>query len=153
VFVLVAVFTTPGFPSTDVVYIIALIFAPIYALPGEAWIANLVGLLSSTNLMTDILLFLGLVLPPLITIIVVAFIADTPKAAFGSWLATALISCVLYAVFLGALQDASVFLLIEWFDQIAIYGELGTIIAIFLAGIINGLLYGAIGFMVAKEGI
>ena len=154
VFVLVAVFTTPGFPTTDIMFIIALIFAPIFVLPGDAWISNgVVGLINSADLIPDLMVFLGTVIPPLVTIIVAALIADNPKAAFGSWLATALVSCAVYAILLGLGQAMSVYLLIEWFNQTALYGELGTILAIFIAGIINAFFYGAICFMMAREGI
>ena len=154
IFVLVAVFTTPGFPTTDILYIITLIFAPIFVLPGQAWLTDgVVGLILSTDLMVDLMVFLGLVIPPLLTSIVTAFISDNPRVAFGSWLGTALVSCVVYALLFGLGQGISPFLELAWYDQTALYGELGTILAIFLAGIINGLLYGSIAFMISKEGI
>ena len=154
VFVLVAVFTVPGFPTTDIMYIIALIFAPIFASPSEAWITNgVVGLINSADLMTDLMVFLGLIIPPLVTIIVVAFIADNPKVSFGAWLGTALISCVVYSLLLGLGQGMSSYHAITWFSQTVLYGELGTIIAIFFVGIINSLFYGAIAFIIAREGL
>ena len=155
IFVLVAVFTVPGFPAGDIMYIIALIFAPIYALPGDAWISNgIVGLINTADLMTDLIVFLGAVIPPLVTIIVAAFIADNPKATFGAWLTTALISCAIYAILIGIGQGISAVIWVSlWNDSLVLYGALGTILAIFIAGIINGFFYGAIGFIIAKEGI
>jgi hypothetical protein len=153
VFVLVAVFTVPGFPITDITYIIALIFAPIFVTPSEAWIGGVVGLINTVDLMTDLMAFLGLIIPPLVTIIVVAFIADNPKVSFGAWLGTALVSCVVYSILLGLGQGMSSYLAIEWFAQTALYGELGTILAIFFAGIINSFFYGAVAFILAREGL
>lgn len=134
-------------------YIISLIFAPIFVLPGQAWITDgVVGLIASADL-TSIMTFLGLVIPPLLTAIIAAAISDNPRIAFGSWLTTALVSCAVYSMLLGLGKSMSTYLELAWFTQIPIYGELGTILAIFLAGIINGLLYGSIAFMVSKEGI
>ena len=59
VFVLIAMFTVPYFPATDVIFIVASIFSPIAMSPQLAWIDNgIVPLLSTTDLVTDLMLFL-----------------------------------------------------------------------------------------------
>ena len=154
VFTLIAVFTTPGFPTTDIMLIITMIFTPIYTFPGAAWSTDgIVPLLSSTDLFTDLMLFLGLVLPPLVTVIVASFLGDKNKTVFGSWLLTALITCVVYAILLGIGQLSSSYLALDWFGKVGSYGELGAILVIFIAGITNGLFYGCIAYILTKEGL
>jgi hypothetical protein len=98
-------------------------------------------------------MFLGLILPPLIAVIVASFLGDSNKTTFGAWLTTALLSAVVYAILLGIGQLSSLSLLIDWFGKVAIYGELGTILVIFVAGIVNGFFYGCVAFIITKAGL
>ena len=151
VFTLIAVFTVAGFPTTDIMLIVTSIFAPIFTFPGAAWSSDgIVPLLTSTDFFTDFMLFLGLVVPPLVTIIVASFLGDTNKTVFGSWFLTALITCVVYAILLGTGQLVSAYLALDWFAKVASYGELGTILVVFTAGIANGFFYGCITYLITK---
>ncbi len=154
VFTLIAVFTVAGFPTTDIMLIITSIFAPIFTFPGAAWSSNgIVPLLTSTDFFTDFMLFMGLIVPPLVTVIVASFLGDNNKTVFGSWLLTALITCVVYAILLGVGQLSSAYLALDWFAKVALYGELGTILVVFTAGIANGLFYGCVTYLITKEGL
>ena len=154
VFTLIAVFTVAGFPTTDIMLIITMIFAPIFTFPGAAWSTNgIIPLLTSTDFFTDFMLFLGLVIPPLVTVIVASFLGDNNKTVFGAWLLTALITCVVYVILLGIGQLVSSYLAIDWFGKVASYGELGTILVVFTAGIANGLFYGCVAYIITKEGL
>ncbi len=154
VFTLVAVFTVVGFPTTDIMLIITMIFAPIFTFPGAAWSTEgIIPLLTSTDFFTDFMLFLGLVIPPLVTVIVASFLGDNNKTVFGAWLLTALITCVVYSILLGIGQLTSAYLAIDWFGKVASYGELGTILVVFTAGIANGLFYGCVAYIITKEGL
>ena len=154
VFTLIAVFTVVGFPTTDIMLIISMIFAPIFTFPGAAWSTDgILPLLTSTDLFTDIMLFLSLIVPPLLTVIVASFLGDSDKTVFGAWFLTALITCVVYAVLLGVGQLSSAYLAIDWFAKVAIYGELGTILVVFIAGFANGFFYGCVAYIITKEGL
>ncbi|MBY9020441.1 MAG: hypothetical protein KGD67_05245 [Candidatus Lokiarchaeota archaeon] len=154
VFTLVAVFTVAGFPTTDIMLIITMIFAPIFTFPGEAWsTSGILPLLTTTDISVDLMVFLGLILPPLIAIIVASFLGDSNKTVFGAWLTTALLSSVVYAILLGIGQLSSSYLAIDWFGKVVLYGELGTILVIFISGIANGLFYGCVAFIITKAGL
>ena len=154
VFTLFAVFTVSGFPTTDIMLIITMIFAPIFTFPGEAWATSgILPLLATTDIVTDLMIFLGLILPPLIAVIVASFLGESNKTAFGAWLTTALLSAVVYTILLGIGQLSSSYLAIDWFGKVVAYGELGTILVIFIAGIANGLFYGCVAYIVSKSGL
>ena len=154
VFTLIAVFTVAGFPITDILFIITTIFAPIFTFPGAAWSTNgIVPLLTSTDFFTDFMLFLSLIVPPLVTVIVASFLGDNDKTVFGAWLLTALITCVVYAILLGIGQLSSAYIALDWFTKVASYGELGTILVVFTAGIANGLFYGCVAYIITKAGL
>jgi len=154
VFTLFAVFTVPGFPTTDIMFIITMIFAPIFTFPGAAWTTSgILPLLTTTDLLTDLMMFLGLILPPLIAVIVASFLGDSNKTTFGAWLTTALLTAVVYAILLGVGQLSSAYLAIDWFGKVVTYGELGTILVIFIAGIVNGFFYGCVAYIVSKAGL
>ena len=151
VFTLITVFTVG---ITDIIYIITMIFAPIFTFPGAAWSTNgIIPLLTSADFFTDFMLFLGLILPPLVTVIVASKLGDNNKTVFGAWLLTALITCVVYAILLGIGQWTSSYLAIDWFGKVALYGELGTILVVFTAGIANALFYGCVAYIITKEGL
>jgi hypothetical protein len=94
-----------------------------------------------------------LVIPPLVTVIVASFLGDNNKTVFGAWLLTALITCVVYSILLGVGQLTSAYLAIDWFGKVATYGEIGTILVVFTAGIANGLFYGCVAYIITKEGL
>jgi len=154
VFTLIAVFTVVGFPTTDIMLIITMIFAPIFTFPGAAWSTEgIIPLLTSIDFFTDFMLFLGLIIPPLVTVIVASRLGDNNKTVFGAWLLTALITCVVYSILLGTGQLVSPYLAVDWFGKVASYGELGTILVVFTAGIANGLFYGCVTYLITKEGL
>ena len=154
VFMLFAFFTVPTFPTTDIMFIITTIFAPIFTFPGAAWTTSgILPLLTTTDLLTDLMMFLGLILPPLIAVIVASFLGDSNKTTFGAWLTTALLTAVVYAILLGVGQLSSAYLAIDWFGKVVTYGELGTILVIFIAGIVNGFFYGCVAYIVSKAGL
>ena len=68
-------------------------------------------------------------------------------------LLTALITCVVYSILLGVGQLVSANLALDWFAKVASYGELGTILVVFTAGIANGLFYGCVTYLITKEGL
>ena len=150
-FVLLAVFLVSGYP-TDILYIIAAIFSPISVTPGDAWIGSgIVGLVNATDIVIPLINFLGLIIPPLVTIIVASRLGDNNQTGFGAWLTTALVVCVVYAILLGIGQVSNAYLALSWFDFTVIYGELGAILAIFITGVINGFFYGCISLLLANK--
>jgi len=54
---------------------------------------------------------------------------------------------------LGMGQLVSPYLAVDWFGKVASYGELGTILVVFTAGIANGLFYGCVAYLITKEGL
>ena len=154
VFVLFAVFTVAGFPTTDIMLIITMIFAPIFTSPAAAWTTSgILPLLTTTDILVDLMTFLSLILPPLIAVIVASFLGDSNKTVFGAWLTTALVTAVVYAILLGIGQLSSAYLAIDWFGKVVTYGELGTILVIFVGGIANGFFYGCVAFIITKAGL
>ncbi|TFG18060.1 MAG: hypothetical protein EU533_07940 [Promethearchaeota archaeon] len=150
VFVLIAMFTNPFFPATDVIFIIASIFSPIATSPQIAWIDNgIVPLLATTDLVTDLTLFLSYIIPPLIAIIVGALLGDNQFTGFGAWFLTAFLSSCLFIVFLAVGQAGSTYTL--WGDLISNFGTMGAMISIFFAGIVNGFFYGCICALITKK--
>jgi len=154
IFTLITVFTVAGFPITDIMLIISMIFAPIFTFPGAAWSTDgIVPLLTTTDFFTDLMLFLSLIVPPLVTVIVTSFLGDDDKTVFGAWFLTALITCVVYSLLLGIGQAISAYLAIDWTAKVASYGEIGTILIVYVAGIANGLFYGCVAYIITKEGL
>ena len=152
IFTFIAYFTVTGFPTTDVWYIVVSIFAPIAVYPGAAWIdSGIVALMASPASLTVWMTFLGLIVPPVVTLIVAAFIGDNQFTGFGAWFLTAFISCCLYAVFLGVGQATSPFLYLIWSGLLASFGAIGEIINIIFAGVVNGFFYGCICSLITKK--
>ena len=153
VFTLIAMFTVPGF-HINIMVITNMIFAPIFTFPGAAWSTNgIVPLLTSTDFFTDFMLFLNLIVPPLVTVIVASFLGDRKETVFRAWILTALITCVGYALLLGVAPVLSYNIGVVWAAKVALYGELGTILVVFAAGIANGLFYGGVAYIITKEGL
>ncbi|MHA1877328.1 MAG: hypothetical protein ACTSUC_12870 [Promethearchaeota archaeon] len=149
---LIAMFTVVGYPSTDVWYIVVSVFAPIATSPGAAWVeSGIVPLLSTTDLITDLMFFLSLVVPPFVAIIVASLIGDNNLTGFGAWFLTAFLSCSLYALFLGLGQGTSPYLYLQWVGITTSFGLVGAIINIFMVGIVNGFFYGCICILLAKK--
>lgn len=160
VFVLISVYAVPTSPmylTTDVWLIVTSIFMPIFVAPWDAWIhpSGIVGIMTSADLLGSLMLFLGLVIPPVVAGIVAAKLGDSQMGAFSAWFFTALLTCVLYLLFLalGFSLQLSASLEILWLSYAVTYGELGAIIAIFLSGIINGFFYGSFTLLLAKKWI
>jgi hypothetical protein len=156
-FMLAAIFLIPGYP-TDALYLLAAVFFPISIAPTNAWIGSgIVGLINAGESIVPVLMiFLGLIIPPLITIIVAAKIGETNQTGFGAWFIVALLSCAIYAIILGIGQTipiAGANLYLDWVALISVYGNLGAILAIFITGIINGFFYGCICLLLANKWI
>ena len=152
VFMLIAMFTVVGYPATDFWYIIVSVFAPIATYPGAAWVEfGVVPLLAATDLLTDLMFFLSLVVPPLVALIVASFIGENNLTGFGAWFLTAFLSCSLYALFLGIGQVTSPLLYLQWVGIITSFGYVGGIINIMMAGIVNGFFYGCVAILLAKK--
>ncbi len=152
VFTLIAMFTVPGF-HINIMVITNMIFAPIFTFPGAAWSTNgILPLFTSTEFFIDFMVFLNLIVPPLVTVIVASFLGDSKKIVFRAWILTALITCVGYALLLGIGPLLSPNIANVWAAKVAIYGELGTILVVIIAGIANGLFYGGVAFIITKKG-
>lgn len=153
VFMLVMMFTFPAFPMDDIIFIISLIFAPIFATPGTAWLSAILQFTITTDILTDVLTFLGFIIPPLVAVIIGARLADNNKLSFGSWFLTAIISCVVYAILIFVGHSTSSSLALVWGMLILVFGEIGAIVTIILGGVINGIFYGCFSFLFTKEGL
>ena len=152
VFMLIAMFTVTGYPAADVWYLVCAVFAPIATFPGAAWVeVGIVPLLNSTNLVVDLMYFLSLVVPPIVTLIVAAFLGDNNFTGFGAWFLTAFLSTALYSIFLGVGQTSSENLYLLWNVMLISYGALGGIINIMMAGVVNGFFYGCICILITKK--
>lgn len=152
-FVLLAVFLVTGYPA-DVLYIVAAIFSPISVAPTEAWAGSgIVGLINATDIVVALIVFLGLIIPPLVSIIVASRLGDNNQTGFGAWFTTALVACGVYAILLGIGQLSSPFLYLEWLASTLIYGEIGAILVVFIAGVANGFFYGCISLLLANKWI
>ncbi|MHA1670621.1 MAG: hypothetical protein ACTSV5_08580 [Promethearchaeota archaeon] len=152
VFMLIAMFTVLGYPTTDIWYLVVSVFAPIYTYPGAAWVeSGIVPLLNTTDFVTDLMLFLSLVVPPFVAIIVSSLIGDNNLTGFGAWFLTAFLSCSLYAIFLGLGQGTSSYLYLQWLGIITSFGLIGAILNIIMAGIVNGFFYGCICILLSKK--
>jgi hypothetical protein len=137
-------------------YITLLIFAPAAAFPGVAWGAN--GILplingSPTDFTANFMVFIAAIIPPIVALIIASVLAENPKDAFGVLVISMLISCGIYALFLGIGQVSSAYIYLMWVDGIASYGYIGNIIIIFIAGIVNSFFYGAIAMFITKAGL
>ena len=155
-FVLLAIFLVAGYPATDILYIIAGFFSPIAIIPGVAWTDNgIVGLINATPLeiVSILMIFLGLIIPPLVAIIVGARLGDNNQTGFGAWFTTALLASGVYAILFGIGQLYSANLGVIWFDLVNSFGEVGTIISVFIAGVVNGFFYGCISLILANKWI
>lgn len=152
-FVLLAVFLVTGYPI-DALYIVAAIFSPISVAPLEAWAGSgIVGLITATDIVVALIVFLGLIIPPLVSIIVASRLGDNNQTGFGAWFTTALVACGVYAILLGIGQLSSAFLYLDWFALTTLYGGIGAILAIFIAGVVNGFFYGCISLLLANKWI
>ena len=155
-FALITAFTTPGFPTDDIIYITSLIFSPTTIFPSEAWgTSGILPLIngSPTDFTANFIVFLGLVVPPIGALIFASLLADKPKEAFGAIIISILLACTIYTILFGIGQGMSAVIAQMWADQTVLYGNLGTLIMILLGGIVNGLFYGAIGMFATKEGL
>jgi hypothetical protein len=155
-FVLLAIFLVAGYPATDILYIIVGFFSPIAIIPGVAWTDNgIVGLINATPLeiVSILMIFLGLIIPPLVAIIVGARLGDNNQTGFGAWFTTALLASGVYAILFGIGQIYSANLYLVWVGWTTLYGELGAILSIFIAGVVNGFFYGCISLLLANKWI
>ncbi|NHJ23559.1 MAG: hypothetical protein EAX89_03220 [Candidatus Lokiarchaeota archaeon] len=154
VFVLTAVYTTTGFPTSDVLLIVALIFAPSSFFPAEVWATNgIVQLINTTNFVTDFMVFIGAIVPPLVAIILASFLAESPKESVAAWGFTVIISCIIYAILYAIGQTYSTILNISWVADMISYGAFGTILVVLIGGVANFFFYGCIAFLISRKGL
>jgi hypothetical protein len=154
VFVLISMFTVPGYPMSDALYVTAAVFAPIINYPGQAWIdLGIVNLVNTTELtiLSDTLLFLSVIIPPVVATILAARIGENVNTGFGAWFTTALVSCGIFVFLIGIGQLSSPYLYLQWLNYTLLYGNLGAVFAVLLAGLINGLFYGGIALLLSKK--
>lgn len=165
VFALIMVFTSDFIPDDDVVLIIAFIFVPGYAsslypqgyaiTPDYAFIFGLTNMFKFAYLETEIfipiLFFMAMIIPPLIAVIVGGVLADTSSQAFLSWFLTALLSTIIYTIILAATFATSTGLGSLYLSMWKAYGPTDLSIALILSGIISGLFYGCISFLVTRK--
>jgi hypothetical protein len=147
------IFTPPGLETEldDIFLIIGLIFAPIFVFPSEAYATGISTLLTSADLVIDLFNFFAVIVPPLFVAILAAKLGEERDTGFNAWFITSLIMAVVYAILLGIGQLSSPILAITWFENVVVYGELGTILAVFISGIINGFFYGCISLIFARK--
>jgi hypothetical protein len=149
VFLVVSIFISPGFPLSDIFFVISTLFSPIVNTPGTTFmIAG--ALITSFNLVA-FLSFLALFVPPLVTVIIGARLGDTGKISFLSWLGTAMLSCIVYYLFL--ILGASPLLGATWVSLQFLYGIIGATLYVVIGGIVNAFFYGCFSFLFGKKGL
>ena len=151
VFLVISIFISPGFPLSDIFFIVSTLFSPIINTPGTTLIAGS-ALITTFNLVA-LLSFLALLVPPLVTVIIGARLGDNGKISFLSWLGTAVISCIVYLLLLILGQDASLILGIAWAAFEFVYGFIGAILYVIITGVVNGIFYGCFSFLFGKAGL
>jgi hypothetical protein len=144
--------------TSDPMYFIYSLFAPIIVLPGLIWSTGIVGLISDvmsggTNMLTLLMALLAGLVPGLLAAIIAGRTAESKGAAFGAWLLTAIISAVVALVFVGFLKTDSAQLQLIWLGLSLLYGDdILIYIALILSGLVNGIFYGAFAAVSASEG-
>ena len=151
VFLVVAIFFSPAFPMDDIFFIVSALFSPIINTPGSTFIVA-ISLITVFDLVV-LLSFLAVIVPPLVAVIVSARLGDSGKISFLAWFLTAVISCVVYILLLILGQDASLILGIAWAAFEFVYGFIGAILYVIIAGVVNGIFYGCFSFLFGKGGL
>lgn len=151
VFLVVAIFISPAFPIDDIFFIVSALFSPIINTPGSTFIVA-ISLITVFDLVV-VLSFLAVIVPPLVAVIVSARLGDSGKISFLAWFLTAVISCVVYILLLILGQDASLILGIAWAAFEYVYGFIGAILYVIIAGVVNGIFYGCFSFLFSKGGL
>jgi len=151
VFLVVAIFISPAFPIDDIFFTISALFSPIINTPGSTFIVA-ISLITVFDLVV-VLSFLAVIVPPLVAVIVSARLGDSGKISFLAWFLTAVISCVVYILLLILGQDASLILGIAWAAFEYVYGFIGAILYVIIAGVVNGIFYGCFSFLFSKGGL
>ena len=150
VFLVVSIFISPGFPLSDILFVISTLFSPIVTTPGTTFMAA--GALLTTFNLVAFLSFLALLVPPLVTVIISARLGDTGKKSFLSWLGTAVLSCIVYYLLLILGQGTSPLLGATWVSLQLLYGFIGTALYVVIGGIVNAFFYGCFSFLFGKSG-
>ncbi|MHA2431212.1 MAG: hypothetical protein ACXACC_09325 [Promethearchaeota archaeon] len=155
VFALIIVFSSPLASVPDAaVLIISLMFGPITTSPAVAWVdQGIISLIQTTDPLTDIMMFLYYVVPPILTVIISGIIADSTTIAFLSWLLIALISIVVYVIIIGVVGSSptSTLYFLVYVNLWFLYGPTDLYIAMILFGLLNIFLYGCISFLVTRK--
>lgn len=146
IFLVVSIFISPGFPLSDILFVISTLFSPIATTPGTTFMVA-VALTTTFDLLT-FLAFLALFVPPLVAMIVGARLGDNSKMAFKSWLGTAVISCLAYYLILLIGQFTSPLLVATW---VSLGGFLGASLYVVIGGMVNGFFYGCFSFLFSKS--
>ncbi len=151
VFLVVSIIISPTFPLDDIYFIISALFSPIISTPGSSFMIA-ISLTAAFDLVV-FLSFLAVIVPPLVAVIVGARIGDSGKISFFAWFLTAVISCVVYLLLLILGQGASPILGIAWASFEFLYGFIGAILFVVIAGVVNGIFYGSFSFLFSKGGL
>ncbi len=151
VFLVVSIIISPAFPLDDIYYVISALFSPIIITPGSSFMM-VIALTAGFDLV-DFLSFLTVIVPPLVAVIIGARLGDSGKTSFLAWFLTAVISCVVYLLILILGQDASPILGAAWASFELLYGFIGAILFMIIAGVVNGIFYGCFSFLFSKGGL
>ncbi len=149
VFLVVSIFISPGFPLSDIFFVVSALFSPIISTPGIT-LMGVITLIAAFDLV-EFLSFLSLLVPPLGAVIVGARLGDNGKISFFSWFLTAVISCVVYLLLL--ILGVSPLLVTVWAGlQLLFGGFIGAILYVIIGGVVNGIFYGCFSFLFKKGG-
>ncbi|MBY9016865.1 MAG: hypothetical protein KGD68_14340 [Candidatus Lokiarchaeota archaeon] len=148
VFLAVSIFISTSFPLDDIFFVVSTLFSPIMSTPGTSFMVA-IGLIAAFDLLV-FLSFLALIVPPLVAVIVGARLGETGKISFLSWFLTAVISCVVYLLLLILGQDASTLLGNTWAGLQLLFGFIGAILYMIIAGVVNGIFYGCFSYLFSK---
>jgi len=151
VFIVVSIIVSTAFPLDDIYFVISALFSPIIITPGSTFMIAIT--LTTAFDMLVFLSFLAVIVPPLVAVIVGARLGDSGKISFFAWFLTAVISCVVYLLLLILGQGASPILGIAWASFEFLYGFIGAILVVIMAGIVNGIFYGCFSFLFGKAGL
>lgn len=149
----IAAFLAPGFPLSDIYFIVSTLFAPIGNTPDIA-LRGLGVLHLAPDLFAmfvAILTILTIIIPPLIAAIVGARLGDSGKISFLAWFLTAVISSVVYLLLVIFAPGISPTIGSLWPSLILIYELFGAILYFIVPGIVNGFFYGCISFLASKD--
>jgi hypothetical protein len=146
-----------GFLTTDPLYFIYGLFAPIVVVPGVSFIYYLALVMEGGALMLAYLVaMLGLILPALLAAIIAGRLGGGKGASFGAWFLIAIICTVVTLVFViigSAGIDASILAFAtRWQTPSGPLAGITLWLGIVMAGIVSAFFYGAFALLTSSEG-